>query len=48
MSVGLPQLHDAGEHTIADLADLFSVSRPTVYRVLDRVRTQAAGAAAAT
>jgi hypothetical protein len=24
-----------GEHTIAELAELFSVSRPKVYRVLD-------------
>jgi DNA invertase Pin-like site-specific DNA recombinase len=44
----LLQLHDAGKHTIADLADLFSVSRPTVYRVLDRSKTQTAAAAAAT
>jgi DNA invertase Pin-like site-specific DNA recombinase len=36
----LLQLHDAGEHTIADLADLFSVSRPTVYRVLARGRAR--------
>ncbi|WP_404867914.1 recombinase family protein [Kitasatospora griseola] len=35
----LVQLHQAGEHTIADLAELFSVSRPTVYRVLERART---------
>jgi hypothetical protein len=27
---------DAGDHTIADLAELFTVSRPTVYRVLER------------
>ncbi|CAM5539001.1 hypothetical protein KAURM247S_05965 [Kitasatospora aureofaciens] len=35
----LVQLHQAGEHTIADLAELFSVSRPTMYRVLERART---------
>ncbi|MFE7753218.1 recombinase family protein [Streptomyces sp. NPDC057428] len=29
--------HKSGEHTIADLAELFSVSRATVYRVLERV-----------
>ncbi|MFI7067069.1 helix-turn-helix domain-containing protein [Kribbella sp. NPDC050124] len=29
------QLHAAGSHTIADLAELFRVSRPTVYRVLE-------------
>ncbi|MFJ3970473.1 recombinase family protein [Streptomyces parvus] len=28
--------HKSGEHTIADLAELFSVSRATVYRVLER------------
>jgi GAF domain-containing protein len=27
---------NAGEHTIAELAELFEVSRPTVYRVLER------------
>ncbi len=34
----LVQLHRAGAHTIADLAELFSVSRPTVYRALERDR----------
>lgn len=33
--------HASGEHTIADLAELFSVSRATVYRVLDRARDNA-------
>jgi DNA invertase Pin-like site-specific DNA recombinase len=32
----LVQQHRSGEHTIADLAELFSVSRATVYRVLER------------
>ena len=32
----LMDLHKAGEHSITDLAELFSVSRPTVYRVLAR------------
>jgi DNA invertase Pin-like site-specific DNA recombinase len=36
----LLQLHDAGAHTIADLAELFSVSRPTVYRALARGRVR--------
>ena len=36
----LVKLHAAGEHTIAELAELFSVSRPTVYRVLERSRTE--------
>jgi DNA invertase Pin-like site-specific DNA recombinase len=34
--------HRSGEHTIADLAELFSVSRATVYRVLERHQTSAA------
>ncbi|MFD5574335.1 recombinase family protein [Streptomyces cadmiisoli] len=34
----LVQQHQSGEHTIADLAGLFSVSRATVYRVLERHR----------
>jgi hypothetical protein len=32
----LVQQHQSGEHTFADLAELFSVSRATVYRVLER------------
>ena len=32
----LVKQHGSGEHSIADLAELFSVSRPTVYRVLQR------------
>jgi DNA invertase Pin-like site-specific DNA recombinase len=32
----LVQLHGAGEHSIADLAEMFSVSRATVYRTLER------------
>lgn len=28
--------HESGEHSTADLAELFSVSRATVYRVLER------------
>ncbi|MEU4607465.1 helix-turn-helix domain-containing protein [Kribbella sp. NPDC023972] len=37
----LLKLHAAGEHTIAELAELFEVSRPTVYRVLERHRASA-------
>ncbi|MFD7159062.1 helix-turn-helix domain-containing protein [Kribbella sp. NPDC059898] len=37
-------MHAAGEHTIAELAELFEVSRPTVYRVLERHRTSTASA----
>ncbi|MFE7744697.1 helix-turn-helix domain-containing protein [Nocardia sp. NPDC057455] len=43
----LLELHAAGEHTIAELAELFEVSRPTVYRVLDRAGITAATADAA-
>ena len=34
----LVKLHGSGEHSIAELAELFSVSRPTVYRVLERAQ----------
>ncbi|GAA0474493.1 hypothetical protein Aca07nite_64010 [Actinoplanes capillaceus] len=34
----LLQLHGAGDQTIADLVELFSVSRATVYRVPGRAR----------
>jgi predicted DNA-binding protein YlxM (UPF0122 family) len=32
----LLKLHAAGDHTIAELAELFSVSRATIYRELAR------------
>jgi len=32
----LRRMHDAGDYSISDLAELFSVSRPTVYRTLSR------------
>jgi DNA invertase Pin-like site-specific DNA recombinase len=32
----LRRMYDTGEYSISDLAELFSVSRPTVYRTLDR------------
>ena len=35
----LCRMHDTGEYSISDLAELFSVSRPTVYRTLNRCRT---------
>jgi DNA invertase Pin-like site-specific DNA recombinase len=37
----LVKLHARGEHSIAELAELFSVSRPTVYRVLERAQRAA-------
>lgn len=42
----LVQLHGNGEHTMAELAELFSVGRSTVYRALDRARVKEAGKAA--
>ena len=39
----LRRMHDAGDHSISDLAEVFDVSRPTVYRVLQRVSGQSAG-----
>ncbi len=33
----LRRMYDTGEYSISDLAELFDVSRPTVYRVLQRV-----------
>ncbi|MGC5033814.1 helix-turn-helix domain-containing protein [Micromonospora sp. DT229] len=38
------KLHAAGEHTVAELAELFEVSRQTVDRVLDRARATSTGA----
>ena len=36
----LCRMHDSGEYSISDLAELFSVSRPTVYRTLTRKSQQ--------
>jgi DNA invertase Pin-like site-specific DNA recombinase len=33
----LVTLHRAGEHSTAELSDLFGVGRSTVYRVIERV-----------
>ena len=32
----LCRMHSSGEYSISDLAEVFSVSRPTVYRTLNR------------
>ena len=32
----LRRMHDTGDYSISDLAELFSISRPTVYRTLHR------------
>ncbi len=34
----LRRMYDTGEYSISDLAELFDVSRPTVYRVLQRTQ----------
>ena len=35
------QLHRTGEHTSAELAELFNVARSTVYRALQRAEQDA-------
>jgi DNA invertase Pin-like site-specific DNA recombinase len=42
----LVQLHRAGQHTSAELAELFSVARSTVYRAIRRSDGNARDAAA--
>lgn len=39
----LRRMHASGDYTIADLAELFTVSRPTVYRTLQRSQPKQAG-----
>lgn len=34
----LRRMHDTGDYSISDLAHVFSVSRPTVYRTLGRAK----------
>ena len=36
------RMHTTGEYSISDLAEVFSVSRPTVYRTLKRASSRAA------
>ena len=36
----LRRMYDTGEYSISDLAELFSISRPTVYRTLDRQKAE--------
>jgi DNA invertase Pin-like site-specific DNA recombinase len=38
----LLELHDTGERSISQLAQLLCLSRATIYRALDRARAQAA------
>ncbi|MFF5210481.1 helix-turn-helix domain-containing protein [Streptosporangium sp. NPDC000396] len=35
----LVRMHATGDYTIADLMEVFSIGRATVYRVLDRTET---------
>ena len=44
----LLSLHEAGQHTISEIAELFSVSRATVYREITRARRCPASSTAAT
>jgi len=39
----LRRMYDTGEYSISDLAEVFAVSRPTVYRVLKRTQSEGAG-----
>ena len=41
----LVRMHGTGDYSIAELGELFSVARPTVYRVLERHRAAAHAAA---
>jgi len=41
----LVELHRAGQHTSAELAELFSVARSTVYRAIARARRDGVAAA---
>lgn len=34
----LKRMYDTGNYSVSDLAEVFSVSRPTIYRALDRQR----------
>jgi Helix-turn-helix domain of resolvase len=40
-------MHATGEYTIADLMEVLSIGRATVYRVLERASTQPPSPAAA-
>jgi DNA invertase Pin-like site-specific DNA recombinase len=41
----LVALHQTGEHTSAELAELFNVARSTVYRAIERDRARSAAVA---
>lgn len=35
----LRRMYETGSYSVSDLAEIFTVSRPTIYRTLDRSRT---------
>ena len=35
----LRRMYDTGDYSISDLADIFTVSRPTIYRTLKRTES---------
>ena len=37
----LRKMYDTGDYSVSDLAELFSVSRPTIYRTLERTAVSA-------
>ncbi|MFP7675814.1 helix-turn-helix domain-containing protein [Marivita sp. S0852] len=43
--IELRRMYNTGEYSISDLAELFDVSRPTVYRVLQRTQSIDGGTA---
>lgn len=45
--IELRRIYDTGDYSVSDLAELFEVSRPTIYRVLQRTRSAADALSAA-
>lgn len=45
--IELRRMYDTGDYSVSDLAELFDVSRPTIYRVLQRTRSAADALSAA-
>jgi DNA invertase Pin-like site-specific DNA recombinase len=41
------RMHEAGGYNVTEIAEIFGVSRPTVYRTLDRLRADGEGTASA-
>ncbi|MGO2619535.1 MAG: helix-turn-helix domain-containing protein [Glutamicibacter ardleyensis] len=36
-------MHDAGKHTMTEMAELFSISRSTIYRAVERDQRKKTG-----